>query len=564
MSTPILPKEPNGVNAEPGPKPELLDYDDPDAEGLEPIEGELHAFSCPCVSCAAENARQDALWALYHQPHEKGCECFNCDDAEAAVWLKANGLRLDDEWAEQEGLRQLKAALKKCKTCSEEYMLTVNTRPDGRCFDCQNRPMGYDRITEDANLNGKRIRGVVVERNAKGLAEALERLDVELRYNKREHRAEMEYNALGWQPFNDRSVAKLRETLMECFVYLGPPGKDGSPGEPRALKFGREAWADVVNVLLFDSEVDPFMEWLDGLPKWDETERLDKWLPEVFTITERLPLAEWAGRFMVLGAVWRAFHPGLKLDEFPILIGKGGLGKSTAARFLLPADRDEWFSDGLNLAADSKVRAESLQGRVICEVAEMQGSTRADLESLKAFLSRTDDGAVRLAYRKDPELLLRRCIIIGTADRKEPLPNDQNLRRFVPVYLDAGQPARIREYLDGNRKQLWAEALHLYGQGIEARLPDDLKGLQSEATDRARSRDTVIEDAVAAWTWGNDGFTMAEIAAGVHLIDSNDKGAKLRMADQHRLGQVLESQGYAKQRERRGGVQATRWYRGDE
>ena len=307
------------------------------------------------------------------------------------------------------------------------------------------------------------------------------------------------------------------------------------------MKFVRESWGDVLNALLFGSEVDPFVEWLEGLKAWDETERLDEWLLDVFTITERLPLAMWAGRFMVLGAVWRAYHPGLKLDEFPILIGNGGLGKSTAARFLLPADRGEWFSDGLNLAADSKIRAEALQGRVVVEVGEMQGATRADLESLKAFLSRTDDGAVRLAYRKDPELLLRRCVIIGTADRKEPLPNDRNLRRFVPVYLDAGNPALIREYLDDNRTQLWAEALHLYGLGVEARLPDALKGLQFEATDRARSRDTVIEDAVAAWTWGNDGFTMAELAAGIHLIDSNDKGARLQMRDQHRLGQVLES-----------------------
>ena len=267
---------------------------------------------------------------------------------------------------------------------------------------------------------------------------------------------------------------------------------------------------------------------------------------------------------MALGAIWRAYHPGLKLDEMPVLIGKGGLGKSTAARFMLPADRGEWFSDGLYLAADSKVRAEALQGRVVVEAAEMQGSTRADLESLKAFLSRTDDGAVRLAYRKDPELLLRRCVIIGTADRNEPLPNDQNLRRFVPVYLDAGKPARIREYLDGNRTQLWAEALYLYGQGVEARLPDDLKGLQSEATDRARSRDTVIEDAVSEWTWGNDGFTMAELAAGVHLIDSNDKGARLRMDQQHRLGNVLESLGYSKRREQkwlRKSEQGDKWNR---
>ena len=514
----------------------------------------------PCVDCAVvfdgELLDGDGV-CLWCELLRGGADpAFLASEREADEWLKA-GLVLTDEWAEQEEIRVLEAMIRKCSTCTGEYIVTVNMRRDGRCFGCQNRPLGVDRL-------GKPIKGVAVDRNAKGLAEALALLEVDLRYNTRAHRAEMQHMANGWQPFNDRIAAKLRETLAECFVYIGPPGKDGSPGEPKALKFGRESWADVLNVLLFDSEVDPFIEWLEGLEAWDETERLDEWLPEVFTISERLPLAEWAGRFMVLGAVWRAYHPGLKLDEFPVLIGKGGLGKSTAARFLLPADRGEWFSDGLYLAADSKLRAEALQGRVVVEAAEMQGSTRADLESLEAFLSRTDDGAVRLAYRKDPELLLRRCIIVGTADRMEPLPNDQNLRRFVPVYLDAGKPALIREYLDGNRTQLWAEALHLYGQGVEARLPDALKALQSEATDRARSRDTVIEDAVTEWTWGNDGFTMAQLAAGIHLIDSNDKGARLQMRDQHRLGQVLESLGYTKRREQRGSVQATRWYRGDE
>ena len=514
----------------------------------------------PCADCAADFAEEKldddgiCLWCKLIRGGED--PAFIAAEREADEWLKATGLRLDDEWAEAETAKLNKQLIRFCSECTGAYWPTVNKRRDGRCFDCQKRPLGVDG-------QNKFIKGVTVARNAKGLGEALERLQVSLRYNTRAHRAEMQHNANGWQPFNDRIVANLREVLAECFVYLGPPGKDGSAGEPKALKFGRDAWADVLNVLLFGSEVDPFIEWLESLAVWDGNERLDEWLLDVFEISERLPLAEWAGRFMALGAIWRAYHPGLKLDEMPVLIGKGGLGKSTCARFLLPDDRDEWFSDGLNLAADSKVRAEALQGRVIAEVGEMQGATRADMESLKAFLSRTDDGAVRLAYRKDPELLLRRCVIVGTADRKEPLPNDQNLRRFVPVYLDAGRPADIREYLDCNRTQLWAEALHLYRQGVEARLPDDLKSLQAEATDRARTRDVVAEDAVAIWLVGKDGFTMAELAAGVHLIESNDKGARLQPKDQHRLARVLEASGYVKNRDRvPSGAQVTRWYNG--
>ena len=318
-----------------------------------------HVEGCPCDDCAAAASKTEALTGtcadcavafaedlldddglcLWCELIRGGADpVFTADERKAEEWLQANpGLVLTDEWAEVEGSRQLKAMLRKCKTSADEYLLLVGMRRDGRCWDCQNRPLGVD-------LLGLPLKGVVVERNAKGLGRALELLEVDLRYNKRAHRAEMQHNANGWQPFNDRIVAKLRDVLAECFVYIGPPGKDGSEGEPKALKFGRESWADVLNVLLFDSEVDPFLEWLEGLEAWDKTERLDEWLPEVFTISERLPLAEWAGRFMVLGAVWRAYHPGLKLDEMPVLIGKGGLGKSTAARFLLPADRGEWFS----------------------------------------------------------------------------------------------------------------------------------------------------------------------------------------------------------------------------
>ena len=45
---------------------------------------------------------------------------------------------------------------------------------------------------------------------------------------------------------------------------------------------------------------------------------------------------------------------------------------------------------------------------VISEAAEMTGASRADVEAMKAFLSRTDDGAVRRAYRRNPEPSPRR------------------------------------------------------------------------------------------------------------------------------------------------------------
>ena len=396
--------------------------------------------------------------------------------------------------------------------------------------------------------------GTVKGKNADGLTEALATMGVTLRYNLRAQSLELRHDSNPWVRMNDRIGAKLREVFAERWTYTN---KDGGESP---LKFGRDSWQDALNVIAFDTETDPFTDWLESLPAWDKENRLDGWITRLFHVTDRFELAEWASRFVLLGAVWRAYEPGTKLDEMPVLIGKGGIGKSTCLRSIIPPQHSDWFSDGLHLAADDKVKSEALQGRVIVEAAEMAGSTRAELEMLKSFLSRTDDGAVRLAYRRDPELSLRRCVMVGTSDRDNPLPNDRNLRRFVPVYLDEGNVGYVREYLDEHRVQLWAEAKSMYQDGVEARLPEKLMPMQGEATAQARSRDTLIEDAISDWVSGRDGFTMADVAFGINLIDALDKGARVRMADQHRIGGVLESMGYAKRRVMVNGIQAWRWY----
>ena len=105
-----------------------------------------------------------------------------------------------------------------------------------------------------------------------------------------------------------------------------------------------------------------------------------------------------------MGAVARTYEPGEKHDEMVILVGPQGLGKSTVWAWLLPpATRRQWFSDALKFHADVKAQIEALQGRVIVEAAEMSGSTRTEVESIKAFLARQDDGAVRLTYRRRPD-----------------------------------------------------------------------------------------------------------------------------------------------------------------
>ena len=401
----------------------------------------------------------------------------------------------------------------------------------------------------------------VEHKDAEALALALDTLGAKLRYDIRAHQAEMSRGGRLWQEMTDRSTANLRRDIARRFEYRTTRGTV-------PLHYGSETWKTWADAILFKNEIDPFVEWLKDREQWDGVRRVNHWLSEVYELdSDNDPaLAEWVSRFIFLGAVTRAFSPGAKLDEMPVLIGPQGIGKSTALKWALPDERPDWFADGLHLAGSSKDRAESLQGRVIVEASEMAGSTQAELESLKAFISRTDDGSIRLSYRRDPETLLRRCIIVGTTNEPQPLPNDSSgNRRFVPVILKDGKPYKIREYLHENRNQLWAEATAYYHAGEEARLPDILKRVQSSAADKARRGDEILENAVDSWLTDNelsietDGFELYEVAQGVGMVRAGESATTLPMSAQKRLGAVLQKHGYTKKPEKRNGANKKIW-----
>ena len=265
-------------------------------------------------------------------------------------------------------------------------------------------------------------------------------------------------------------------------------------------------------------------------------------------------------QYAFLGAVERAYRPGCKLDVLPVLVGEQGCGKSTVLRLMFPEDHGEWFSDSLNLAADPKVRAEALQGFVLVEIAEMTGSTRAEIQSLKAFLSRADDGGVRLAYRHNPERLPRRCILFGTSNVAECLPNDlTGNRRFLVVEVAAHERgvAGARQVMNEWREQHWAEALHLHRHGVEARLPENLAAAQAESNETYRAGDTIIEDALDVWLGtAPPRFSLKDVAHGCKLVDAAGGVSK---ANESKLAALLRARGCAQVRAYVGGKRGRYW-----
>ena len=101
----------------------------------------------------------------------------------------------------------------------------------------------------------------------------------------------------------------------------------------------------------------------------------------------------------------------------PVLVGPQGCGKSTIFSKLFGV----WFNDTLTLAdMRDKSALEKLSGAWCLEIAELAGMAKADLEVVKAFITRQIDKC-RVAYARAVTTLPRQCIIIGTSNQEDRL-----------------------------------------------------------------------------------------------------------------------------------------------
>ena len=416
-------------------------------------------------------------------------------------------------------------------------------------------PDGWDQVALNARLrDAKRIEPSRAKIShawtARGLASALDAVGVELRWNIRGQR--YEYRKDGqWQRSSDRFNSWLRQTIQERCI-----GKKGSNWQP--LMYGKETFHDLRDALGFNREADPFIEKLEALPTWDRVARIDTLLCTMFG-AEDTPIVRWASRYAGMAGVQRAMEPGCKLDEVPVLLGPQDCGKSSFIRCWLEEDENEWFGDAVNLAGSEKEQAEQLQGCVLVELNELVGMRKAEVEGLKSFVSRCDDGQHRLAYRRDPEPSKRRVALLGTTNELEPLPNDPSgNRRFVVIELQRG--CNVEAASDGQRDQWWAESVARYQAGERANLPRALKEEAKEIAERHRGKDAmeeVVREAVADLDKVK-GFSMGQL----HNAVAGEGSKPADMWTQRRYGAALQNLGYRKRRVQRDGRQAMLWTAG--
>ena len=368
-----------------------------------------------------------------------------------------------------------------------------------------------------------------------------------MRYNLRAARVDIREPVIAaddgdWTAATDITMARIRDDIMRRYYVKTERG-------PVPLNFGRERWQDCVNGLIYYHQVDPFLEWLETLPPWNGASVIESILPGLFGAKDD-ELSHWAGRYLFVGAVERAYSPGCKLDEIPVLIGPQGIGKSALLSAILPQHMPELFGDGLRFDASPSHQVDAVLGKAVVEVSEMAGRSRADIEAIKAFVVRRNDNGVRRPYARYTEEQPRRFILAGTTNNENDLPNDPSgNRRFVPIKLGAPLGA-VEDYIGALRETAWAEAMHRFRDlGESARLPRDLMPMQAERAEEHRDRDDRIEDAIEELPAGN--LTLGEVLS--QLPES------LRTMSEHRVGRALKNAGWTSERVREGTKRRRLW-----
>lgn len=234
-----------------------------------------------------------------------------------------------------------------------------------------------------------------------------------------------------------------------------------------------------------DRSYHPIREFFETLPAWDGMERADTLLID-YLGAEDTPYVRAVTRKELCAAYCRVYHPGIKFDSMIVLNGDQGIGKST----LIAKLGGEWYSDSLNLSdMNDKTAAEKLQGYWIMEIGELAGMRKADLDKVKAFISRQDD-KYRASFGRRVTPHPRQCVFFGTTNSQNGYLRDiTGNRRYWNVKVPGNGKYKPWDMDADTVKQVWAEVMVYAKAGEKLYLPPELEAYAKEEQRAAMERD---------------------------------------------------------------------------
>lgn len=241
-----------------------------------------------------------------------------------------------------------------------------------------------------------------------------------------------------------------RDTLLRRI--LEAPTTQGGYG----FKVSKMNLGDAITNVGVTNSFHPVRDYLKAV-KWDGKQRMETLFIDYIKTPDNSYYRSIA-RLFLIAAVARVFEPAMKFDYVPIIEGMQGRRKSTFIKVL----GKHWSSELDGDFADDRAMIEKMLGSWISELPELSAFNKAEVNHIKAFVSRQEDRA-RLAYDRRVTIFQRQCVFMGSTNDRKYLKDETGGRRFWPVECNMTMNEEIdTERLELEIDQIWAEAYQAY------------------------------------------------------------------------------------------------------
>jgi predicted P-loop ATPase len=281
-----------------------------------------------------------------------------------------------------------------------------------------------------------------------------------------------------------------------------------------------------------DHTFHPIRDYLNKL-EWDGTKRVANFA-STYLGAEATAYHSAVSQNMLVAAVARVMQPGCKADYVPILEGAQDKGKSTAIELLFSSP---WFSDDLDQLG-TKDAAMQVRVAWCIEIAELASMTRAEIERVKAFITRKVD-RFRPSYGRHVVEVPRQSIFIGSTNNETYLKDETGGRRFWPIRCGTIDLKAIER----DRDQLWAESTALHKAGTPWWFSDKAVIAVAREEQAARYVEDPWQSLICEYLQGRGDTSIADVLLHIQL----DRG-RWTQADQNRVARCLRTLGWERYR----------------
>lgn len=231
----------------------------------------------------------------------------------------------------------------------------------------------------------------------------------------------------------------------------------------RYTRVSKQVIMDYITLYATNHKYNPILDAIQSV-KWDGIDRVNQ-IYNIFKIpadTEegiysRIFIFKWLKQ-CICGLYNNIENP-FSLDIILVFQGKQGIGKTRFFEML--ALNSRYFGEGICLDPRDKDSVIQATSKWISELGEIGSTMRKDMDSVKAFLTKSTD-EYRTPYGKASLHYPRMTSFVGTVNDEQFLIDQTGNRRFVtiplPLDLVIDYETQIRSF---NALQLWSQIYHL-------------------------------------------------------------------------------------------------------